>query len=108
MKTVKKLMSIVIMLFMTIVFSSKLYADDTKGTITISNATVGQTYTLYKVFDATVVSGRKAGEDGISYTSTWELGDNDYFEIVNGNVKAKDAAKDAQGNLSSGAISYFK
>lgn len=58
------------------------------ATITIENASQGQTYTIYKLFDATV-----DGNGAIAYTvpSGKTLAINDYFEVDDaGNVKTKD------------------
>ena len=88
-------------------------ADDPTydGKITINNATSGQTYTLYKVFDAVITSGRTDGGAGINYTSTWNFDTNDYFEKdTAGNVKAKSGAFESGSTtqLSSGAITWLK
>ena len=85
MKTMKKLLAVI--LSMTLFMAMGICASATApggddgdgggdtpqavtGSITITNAIVNETYTLYKVFDATVVAGRE-DHNGISYTSEW-------------------------------------
>jgi hypothetical protein len=48
----KKLLSIVIVLTMVLALSAPAFAAES-GSITITNATVGQTYNIFKFFDAT-------------------------------------------------------
>ena len=61
------------------------------GSITVTNAEIGATYTLYKLFDATV-----AADGSIAYSLpsgkdvTSDTFFNQYFEVKNGNVIAKD------------------
>lgn len=60
------------------------------ATITINNASQGQTYTVYKLFDATV-----DGNGAISYKipSGKAFTGNDFFEVdAKGNVTAKENA----------------
>ncbi|HFU4078608.1 TPA: SpaH/EbpB family LPXTG-anchored major pilin [Streptococcus suis] len=72
------------------------------GTITIRNASQSQTYTVYKLFDATVT----ADGTGISYkvpTGKRLLADNPYFAVDSkGNVTAKEGA-----NVSSEAFATW-
>ena len=74
-----------------------------KGSITISNATVGKKYGIYKLFDATVALNEdgtaKTGTDGkpiINYTvptGKTLAADNAWFQVdANGNVSAKTGA----------------
>jgi len=49
----KKFLAILMVLVMTLSLSVPAFAAEETGTITITNATVGQTYYLYKFFDAT-------------------------------------------------------
>ena len=73
------------------------------GKITIANATIGETYTIYKIFDA------KLGDNGaITYQYDGELAENDYFvQDDNGFVTATDAAVDANGALTEDAIDFL-
>ena len=53
MKLLKKLMVVLVAVLMVISLTSRVNAEEpTKGTITVTNATKGITYTAYKVFDA--------------------------------------------------------
>ena len=82
---------------------------DIKGSITVTNAIEGETYTLYKVFRATVSDGRIEGQNGISYKSDWTVPENDYFAVDDqGNITIKDAGKDTEGHLTPGAIDWLK
>ena len=68
MKTMKKLFALIMALAMVMALAVTVSATTdepapTKGTITIKNATKGQTYNAYKVFDATYKDGK------ISYTT---------------------------------------
>ena len=82
---------------------------DIKGSITVTNAIEGESYTLYKVFRATVSDGRIEGQNGISYKSDWTVPENDYFAADDqGNITIKDAGKDTEGHLTPGAIDWLK
>ena len=63
MKMTKKIMSLAIVFAMVMAMSVSVFAA-ADGKITMTDATEGQTYTLYKVFDATY----KAGANNVSYT----------------------------------------
>lgn len=72
MKNIRKLMSFLLIAVMLCAMSVTAFAAQTEtvntgeGSITISNATVGETYAIYKIFDATYDA-----EDGhVSYTYT--------------------------------------
>ena len=82
---------------------------DIQGSITVTNAIEGESYTLYKVFRATVSDGRIEGQNGISYKSDWTVPENDYFAVDDqGNITIKDAGKDTEGHLTPGAIDWLK
>lgn len=92
----KKLASLLLALVMLLALGTTAFAqevnsnDPDNATITISNASKGETYTVYKLFDATVT-----GTDGgsISYTGTVPASLADYFEAdAAGNITVKDAA----------------
>lgn len=75
-----------------------------EGSITIDNANPDQTYTFYRIFEA-IPSGTNVSYKVLS-GKTMET--NDYFEVdVAGNVKVKDAAKDADGDLTAAAIEWL-
>lgn len=64
MKHVKKLASLLLALVMVLGLATTAFAANPDGSITISNATVGETYSVYKVFDLTYEG------DAVSYTYT--------------------------------------
>lgn len=96
MKTTRKLASLLLALVMVFALAVTAFAQDipgssgAAGSITISNAAKGETYTIYKLFDATV------SEDGksIAYTGDIPGSLSDYFrKDTSGNISATDAAK---------------
>ena len=125
MKTMKKLLAVILAMTLTMAMGICASAssqgggdgDGTnaapKGSITVTNAIVGETYTLYKVFDATVSGERVDEGTGISYTSTWftkEMAATcDYFDVDDsGNITIKPAGKKDSGELSDDAITWLK
>lgn len=77
-------------------------AAEGTGTITVQNAAKGETYKLVKLFGATV-TGKENGS--IAYTGTIPDALADYFEEdTAGNITVKDAAKNANGELTKNAI----
>lgn len=101
MKHAKKLASLMITLVMLLTLGMPAFAQNITGTdadgatITITNASKGETYKIYKLFAATVT-----GKDGgsIAYTGTVPEELKAYFEAnEKGNITVKDAAyKDAK------------
>ena len=96
MKHTKKLFSVLLALVMVFALATTAFAQevtvagDGKGSITISNAAKGETYTIYKLFDATV-TGTAGGS--IAYTGTIPESLNAYFTKDSaGNISATDAA----------------
>jgi len=90
----KKLVSIVLALALVALCIGAAVADtETKtGSITISNAAKGETYTIYKLFDATVNAADNAK---IAYFGTIPSGLTDYFKYTSEGsnyVQTKDAA----------------
>lgn len=75
MKHAKKLASLLLALVMVLGLATTAFAAGNDGTITISNATVGKTYDVYKVFDLTyegeavAYSYTKTGESDALYTA---------------------------------------
>ena len=55
MKKIRNVMTLLLAALALLFTGSQVFADTT-GTITVQNASKGQTYTLYKLFDATVGS----------------------------------------------------
>ena len=70
----KKFLALAVAMLMVLAMSTAVFATPapTTGTITVTNATIGKTYTIYKVFDATY-----AGTN-VTYTYT-ATGANDPF-----------------------------
>lgn len=116
MKTMKKMMALMIAVVMCISMMSVVAfageggdAPATGYTVTVTNATSGESYTIYKVFDAITKEGRTDGGTGISYSSTWLTEGNDYFAVDSaGNITITDAGKKEDGTLSDGAITWLK
>ena len=109
MKHMKKLASLLLALVMVFALATTAFAQDVPGTggtgsITISNAAKGETYTIYKLFDATV------SKDGSSIAYTGEIPDSlkTYFtKDANGYISATAAAKDGE-NMSEGLKNALK
>lgn len=103
MKCTRKLASLLLALVMVFALATTVFAQDVtvadgKGSITISNAAKGETYTIYKLFDATV----SADNTSIAYTGTIPTSLSDYFTAdANGYISATGAAKDGE-NMSDG------
>lgn len=84
MKNLSKLFAMALALIMTMALTVPTVAAqeipsglEGAGTITITNATLGENYAIYKVFDATY-----SGDENASYTIK---NDSKWFSIVNGN-----------------------
>lgn len=98
MKHARKLASLLLALVMVFALATTAFAQDVTvtggtGSITISNAAKGETYAIYKLFDATV------SEDGssIAYTGTIPKSLETYFTAdKNGYISATPAAKDGE------------
>ena len=111
MKCTRKLASLLLALVMVFALAVTAFAQDVAGTdgtgsITISNAAKGETYTIYKLFNATV----HEDEDGnsIAYTGTVPESLNTYFTAdENGYISATPAAKQGE-NMSDGLKAALK
>ena len=68
----KKILSLILALMMLLTLGTTAFAANDDGSITITNATIGQSYAVYKVFDLTY-----SGEN-VAYTYT-KMGDTDAF-----------------------------
>ena len=109
MKHARKLTSLLLALVMVFALAVTVAADGTTGTtgtgsITISNAAKGETYTIYKLFDATV------NADGSSIAYTGEIPESlkTYFTAdKNGYISATKDAKDGE-NMSEGLKTALK
>ena len=110
MKHARKLASLLLALVMVFALATAAFAQEVPGTdgkegsITISNAAKGETYTIYKLFDATV----SADKTSIAYTGEIPTSLSAYFTAdVNGYISAKEAAKNGE-NMSDGLKAALK
>ena len=121
MKTMKKLLAVILAMTLTMAMGICASAssqgggdgDGTnaapKGSITVTNAIVGETYTLYKVFNATVSDGREHDSTGISYSSDWFTTSNTWFDVdTQRNITIKPAGVNPDGQLTDKAIEWLK
>lgn len=104
MKKTKKLASLLLALVMVFAMAATAFAhnvthsaeaDKGTGSITIQNAAKGETYKLYRLFDATVSAAIGANDEAesIAYTGTIPSGLEAYFlQDANGYITANGAA----------------
>ena len=85
----KRIISFMMALALMLTMSVSAYAAENKGSITVTNATIGHSYTLYKIFDASPALDEENkpimsnGQVVISYTMGT---DNQFFENMFGSV----------------------
>ena len=109
MKHARKLASLLLALVMVFALATTAFAQDVQGTggtgsITISNAAKGETYTIYKLFDATV----NADGSSIAYTGEIPASLSTYFTAdTNGYISATAEAKSGE-NMSEGLKTALK
>ena len=109
MKHARKLTSLLLALVMVFALAVTAFAQDVTvtggtGSITISNAAKGETYAIYKLFDATVSADGKS----IAYTGTIPASLNTYFAAdANGYISATADAKNG-ANMSDGLKAALK
>ena len=109
MKHASKLTSLLLALVMVFALATTAFAQDITvtggtGSITISNAAKGETYTIYKLFDATV----NADGSSIAYTGEIPTSLNTYFNAdENGYISATPAAKEGE-SMSEGLKAALK
>ena len=110
MKHARKLASLLLALVMVFALATTAFAQEQtvpgtgKGSITISNAAKGETYTIYRLFDATV------NADGTSIAYYGEIPEilKPYFEAdENDYIRATPAAKDGE-SMSDGLKAALK
>ncbi|MCI6269563.1 MAG: SpaH/EbpB family LPXTG-anchored major pilin [Clostridiales bacterium] len=95
MRNTKKLVGLLLALVMVFAMSATVFAQTVSGgsgsgSITISNAAKGETYTIYKLFDATVTG---TADGSIAYTGTIPESLTAYFTVnAQGNISATEAA----------------
>ena len=109
MKHARKLASLLLALVMVFALAATAFAQEVpgsggNGSITISNAAKGETYTIYKLFDATV----SADNSSIAYTGTIPASLSTYFTAdKNGYISATADATDGE-NMSEGLKAALK
>lgn len=110
MKTTKRLLSCLLVLAMLFALAIPAFAADEKGTITITDASNGETYYLIKVFDAKVAEGREAKGDGITYEGPVPAGLDTVFSWneEKGTVEPATGATDKDGNFTEEALKTVK
>ena len=105
----KKVLALLLLIITLFSLGVNSLAEDGSGSITIANTTKGETYKLYKVFDATLT--RTDDNVFISYTYNGKLpDDNLYFQQdASGNISILPAgAESTDGKyLSQGAIEFL-
>ena len=77
----KKFLSILMVLTMVLSLGVTAFATEDTGSITITNATIGNTYSLYKIFDATYSTNAAGNAEAVSYSITT---DNQFFSYLFG------------------------
>ena len=77
----KKFLSILMVLTMVLSLSVTAFAAENTGSITITNATIGDSYSLYKIFDATYSVDANGNADAVSYSIAQ---DNQFFSYLFG------------------------
>ena len=103
----KKFLSILMVLAIVLTLSAPAFAAENTGSITITNATLGETYKAYKIFNATI-STADGQTDAVSYNVTGSQFSealfgadgttvNPYFELNQntGTVTKKEGVNDA-------------
>ena len=106
----KKFLSILMALAMILSLSVTAFAAQTNGSITITNATIDETYSVYKIFDASISKDTAGQTNAVSYSiktdsqffaalfGTDGTADNTYFvyNADTGAVTKKENANDAE------------
>ena len=66
----KKLSSLILMLTLVLSLCVNTFAAEETGSITITNATIDNSYSLYKIFDATFSTDANGNAEAVSYSIT--------------------------------------
>lgn len=66
--TMKKILSLMLAFVLVLSMSVTAFAADGQGSITITNATIGQLYSVYKLFDATYNADAEGNANAVSYS----------------------------------------
>ena len=106
----KKFLSIIMVLAMVLSLSITAFAAENEGSITITNATIDETYGLYKIFDASISKDADGNTNAVSYSIETDnqffaalfgadgTTDNTYFvyNINTGSVTKKEGVNDSE------------
>ena len=77
----KKFLSILMALAMILSLSVTVFAAENDGSITITNATIDETYAIYKIFDASISKDTTGQTNAVSYSIKT---DSQFFEALFG------------------------
>ena len=77
----KRLFSFMMALVLVLSLGVTAFATENTGSITITNATIGDAYSLYQIFDATYSTDASGNADAVSYSIT---AGNQFFEYMFG------------------------
>ena len=106
----KKFLSIIMVLAMVLSLSITAFAAENDGSITITNATIDETYELYKIFDASISKDADGNTNAVSYSIETDnqffaalfgadgTTDNTYFvyNVNTGSVTKKEGVNDSE------------
>ena len=106
----KKFLSIIMVLAMVFSLSITAFAAENEGSITITNATIDETYELYKIFDASISKDADGNTNAVSYSIETDnqffaalfgadgTTDNTYFmlNVNTGSVTKKEGVNDSE------------
>ncbi len=105
MKKAKNLLAVMLAIMVCLAFGTisafaqtEGTAAQGKGSITITNAAKGETYSVVKIFDATITNVPASGDsDGVAYTGDIPTALASYFEKDStGNIKKKAGVQDSE------------
>ena len=77
----KRLFAFMMALILVLSLSITAFAAENDGSITITNATIGDTYSLYQIFNATYSTDAEGNAEAVSYSITT---DNQFFSYMFG------------------------
>ena len=77
----KKFVSLLMALALVLSLGMTAFAAENTGSITITNATIGNVYSLYKIFDATYSTDAQGNAEAVSYSIS---ADNQFFSYLFG------------------------
>ena len=77
----KRLFAFMMALVLILTLGVTAFADENTGSITITNATIGNTYNLFHIFNATYSTDEDGNTEAVSYSITT---DNQFFSYMFG------------------------